>query len=36
MLKEKYENWTKELMDSWKELDWRRTLQTLSYDVGIL
>ncbi len=33
MLKEKYEKWTKEFMDSWKELDWRRTLETLSNDV---
>ena len=28
-----YENWTKEFMDSWKELDWKRTLETLSKDV---
>lgn len=33
MIKEKYENWTKEFMESWKELDWRRTLETLSNDV---
>ena len=26
-LREKYENWTKEFMDSWKELDWKRTLE---------
>lgn len=32
-MKEKYENWTKEFMDSWKELDWERTLKTLSLDV---
>ena len=33
MLKEKYEKWTKEFMDSWKELDWKRTLELLSEDV---
>jgi hypothetical protein len=25
----KSDNWTKEFMDSWKELDWERTLKTL-------
>ena len=30
---EKYDNWTKEFMESWKELDWKRTLKTLSKDV---
>ena len=33
MLKEKYTNWAKEFMDSWKELDWKRTLKTLSENV---
>lgn len=33
MLKEKYENWTKEFMESWKELDWKRTLETLDENV---
>ncbi len=33
MLKEEYEKWTKEFMESWKELDWKRTLETLSKDV---
>lgn len=30
---EKYNNWTKEFMESWKELDWQRTLETLDKDV---
>lgn len=29
----KYNNWTKEFMDSWKYLDWRKTLELLSKDV---
>ena len=29
MLREKYEKWTKEFMESWKQLDWKRTLKTL-------
>ena len=33
MLKEKYENWTKEFMESWKNLERRRTLDLLSKDV---
>lgn len=33
MIKEKYERWAEEFMNSWKELDWRRTLETLSKDV---
>ena len=33
MLKEKYTNWTKEFMDSWKDLDWKRTLELLSKNV---
>ena len=33
MNKEKYENWTKEFMESWKDLDWRRTLKTLDKNV---
>lgn len=32
-MKEKYENWTKEFMESWKELDWKRTLETLDKKV---
>lgn len=30
---EKYNNWTKEFMESWKELDWKRTLETLDKEV---
>ena len=30
---EKYNNWTKEFMESWKELDWQRTLKTLDKEV---
>ena len=33
MNKEKYENWTREFMDSWKELDWKRTLKLLNKNV---
>lgn len=33
MLKERYEKWTKEFMESWKELDWKRTLETLDKNV---
>lgn len=33
MCKEMYEKWTKEFMESWKELDWKRTLNTLSRNV---
>ena len=29
----KYDKWTKDFMDSWKNLDWRRTLELLSQDV---
>ena len=29
----KYDAWTKEFMESWKELDWKRTLQTLDKNV---
>lgn len=29
----KYNTWTKEFMDSWKALDWRKTLELLSEDV---
>lgn len=32
-MKEKYNNWTKEFMDSWKNLDWKRTLKTLDKEV---
>lgn len=32
-MKEKYNKWTKEFMDSWKELDWERTLKTLDKNV---
>lgn len=31
---EKYNDWTKEFMESWKNLDWRRTLETLDKDVA--
>lgn len=31
--KEKYEEWAKEFMDSWKTLDWQRTLRTLNKNV---
>ena len=30
---EKYSEWTKEFMDSWKALDWKRTLNTLDKSV---
>ena len=30
---DRYDKWTKEFMDSWKELDWERTLKTLDKDV---
>ena len=30
---EKYNKWVKEFMDSWKELDWKRTLKSLSNNV---
>ncbi len=33
MLKERYEKWAKEFMKSWKELDWKRTLETLDKDI---
>ena len=29
----KYDAWTKEFMESWKELDWKRTLETLDKNV---
>ena len=29
----KYDNWTKEFMESWKSLDWRKTLELLAKDV---
>lgn len=32
-LKEKYDKWVKEFMDSWKDLDWKRTLETLDNKV---
>ena len=32
-MKDKYDNWTKEFMESWKQLDWKRTIETLSKDV---
>lgn len=32
MLK-KYDEWVKEFMDSWKDLDWKRTLKTLDKNV---
>ena len=30
---EKYDIWIKEFMDSWKDLDWKRTLETLDKNV---
>lgn len=33
MNREKYDCWIKEFMESWKELDWRRTLKTLDEKV---
>ena len=33
MRRENYEKWTKEFMESWKELDWERTLKTLDKEV---
>lgn len=33
MNKEFYEQWTKEFMESWKNLDWRKTLETLDKNV---
>lgn len=32
-MKTKYENWIKEFMESWKELDYERTLKTLDENV---
>ncbi len=32
-MKTNYENWAKEFMDSWKELDYERTLKTLDENV---
>lgn len=32
-MKDIYENWTKEFMKSWRELDWKRTLETLDKNV---
>jgi len=32
-MKEKYEKWTQEFMESWKTLDWKRTLKTLDNQV---
>ena len=29
----RYDTWTKEFMESWKELDWERTLKTLDENV---
>ncbi len=30
---EKYNRWTQEFMESWKDLDWKRTLETLDKNV---
>lgn len=30
---EKYNSWIKEFMESWKQLDWQRTLKTLDKEV---
>lgn len=32
-MKEKYDSWVKEFMESWKELDWKRTLEILDKNV---
>ena len=32
-LLKKYDKWTKDFMDSWKNLEWRKTLELLSKDV---
>lgn len=32
-MKERYETWTKEFMESWKNLDWKKTLKTLATNV---
>ena len=32
-MEEKYENWAKEFMESWKQLDWKTTLETLDKNV---
>ena len=32
-MREKYDKWIKEFMESWKQLDYERTLKTLSNDV---
>lgn len=32
-MKEKYETWTKEFMESWKQLDWKKTLDLLDKNV---
>ena len=32
-MKEKYDIWIKEFMESWKQLDWKRTLETLDKNV---
>lgn len=31
-MKEKYESWAKEFLESWKELDWKRTLKVIDKD----
>ena len=31
--KEQYNTWTKEFMESWAQLDWKRTLETLDRNV---
>ncbi len=33
MLKEKYDKWAREFMESWKDLDYKKTLDLLSKDV---
>ncbi|MCI8347364.1 MAG: SnoaL-like domain-containing protein [Bacilli bacterium] len=32
-MKQKYDIWIKEFMESWKELDWERTLKTLDKEI---
>lgn len=31
-MKERYDKWIREFMESWKQLDWRKTLETISKD----
>lgn len=31
-MKEKYDKWANEFMESWKQLDWEKTLKTIAKD----